>query len=94
MVVTRFVCVSDTHGYSTKDGAFKLPKGDVLIHAGDITTQGTSAELKKSLEWILKAEFEVKIIIAGMLSNNDTLVCVFPQVNRFSVNNPCLSFCN
>jgi len=32
---TRIVCVSDTHSASPADGAFKLPKGDVLIHAGD-----------------------------------------------------------
>lgn len=66
MVVTRFVCVSDTHGFSTKDGAFKLPKGDVLVHAGDLSNQGTISELRKTLAWISQADFEVKIIIAGM----------------------------
>ncbi|KAL1961280.1 hypothetical protein VTO42DRAFT_8 [Malbranchea cinnamomea] len=65
MVVTRFVCVSDTHGFSTKDGVFKLPKGDVLIHAGDLTNQGTISELRKTLDWILHADFEVKIVVAG-----------------------------
>ena len=63
---TRFVCVSDTHNASPNDGAFKLPKGDVLIHAGDLTKQGTFAELKKALDWIERAEFAVKIIVAGM----------------------------
>ena len=63
--IVRFVCVSDTHNASPDDGAFKLPKGDVLVHAGDLTKQGTFAELKKSLDWIEKAEFEVKIVIAG-----------------------------
>ncbi len=63
---TRFVCVSDTHNASPTDGAFKLPKGDVLIHAGDLTKQGTFAELKKTFDWIEQAEFEVKIVIAGM----------------------------
>ncbi|EER26314.1 hypothetical protein D8B26_003325 [Coccidioides posadasii str. Silveira] len=71
MVRTRFVCVSDTHGYSTADAAFKLPKGDVLIHAGDITNRGTEKELDKSLKWIMEADFEAKIIIAG---NHDTLL--------------------
>lgn len=37
---TRFVCISDTHNYT-----FKLPRGDVLIHAGDLTNQGTYAEV-------------------------------------------------
>ena len=62
---TRFVCISDTHNASPEDGAFKLPKGDVLVHAGDLTKQGTFAELKRTLDWIEKAEFEVKLIIAG-----------------------------
>lgn len=62
---TRFVCISDTHNASPTEGAFKLPKGDVLIHAGDLTRQGTLAELRKTLHWIEEADFEVKIVIAG-----------------------------
>lgn len=37
---TRFVCISDTHNHE-----LKLPKGDVLIHAGDLTNQGTFSEV-------------------------------------------------
>ncbi|KAL8827831.1 MAG: hypothetical protein Q9191_002952 [Dirinaria sp. TL-2023a] len=62
---TRFVCISDTHNASPGTGAFKLPKGDVLVHAGDLTKQGTYAELRKTLDWIEKADFEVKIVVAG-----------------------------
>ncbi|KAL9125636.1 MAG: hypothetical protein Q9217_005189 [Psora testacea] len=62
---TRFVCVSDTHNISPADGAFKLPKGDVLIHAGDLTKQGTYQELKKTLDWIDQADCEVKLVVAG-----------------------------
>jgi len=61
----RFVCVADTHNASPADGAFKLPKGDVLVHAGDLTTQGTFDELKKTLDWIEQADFEVKLVVAG-----------------------------
>ncbi|KAF6804602.1 calcineurin-like phosphoesterase [Colletotrichum sojae] len=57
---TRFVCVSDTH-----NTAVKLPKGDVLIHAGDLTNQGSYSELSRAVQWIEKADFEVKIVIAG-----------------------------
>ena len=63
---TRIVCVSDTHNASPLNGAFKLPKGDVLIHAGDLTKQGTFAELSKTLNWIEQADFEVKIVVAGI----------------------------
>lgn len=64
---TRFVCVSDTHNASPADGAFKLPKGDVLIHAGDLTNQGTHSEILKTLNWIEAADFEAKIVVAGNL---------------------------
>ena len=63
---TRIICISDTHNASPTNGAFKLPKGDVLIHAGDLTNQGTYSELKKTLDWISTSDFEVKIVIAGI----------------------------
>jgi len=64
MQKTRFVCVSDTHN-ATANGSFKLPKGDVLIHAGDLTNQGSFAELQKTVKWIEDADFEAKIVVAG-----------------------------
>ncbi|KAF2503334.1 Metallo-dependent phosphatase [Lophium mytilinum] len=57
---TRFVCISDTHNQTPK-----LPRGDVLIHAGDLTNQGSLTELQKTVAWLEKADFEAKIIIAG-----------------------------
>ncbi|KAL7270258.1 hypothetical protein RUND412_007043 [Rhizina undulata] len=57
----RFVCISDTH--NTPD--VKIPLGDVLIHAGDMTNDGSHSELKKAVEWLGKQQHEVKIIIAG-----------------------------
>ena len=38
---TRFVCISDTHNCT-----LKLPKDDVLIHAGDLTNQGSFSEVR------------------------------------------------
>ena len=35
---TRIVCMSDTHG--KHNDILYLPKGDVLIHAGDLTQYG------------------------------------------------------
>ena len=74
---TRFVCVSDTHNARPADGAFALPPGDVLIHAGDLTKQGTLAELRKAVEWIAAADYEIKIVVAG--------TCTTPR--------PCLRKC-
>ncbi|PYH82198.1 Ser/Thr protein phosphatase family protein [Aspergillus uvarum CBS 121591] len=62
---TRFVCVSDTHAYTPSEAGFKLPAGDVLIHAGDLTNHGSMAELRKTMDWISAADFEVKIVICG-----------------------------
>ena len=58
---TRVVCISDTHNQTPK-----LPPGDVLIHAGDLTNQGSYTELKRKVEWLEKQDFEAKIVIAGM----------------------------
>jgi 3',5'-cyclic AMP phosphodiesterase CpdA len=58
---TRIVCISDTHNQTPK-----LPAGDILIHAGDLTNQGSYSELKKTVEWLEKTDFEAKIVVAGM----------------------------
>ncbi|KAF2746593.1 Metallo-dependent phosphatase [Sporormia fimetaria CBS 119925] len=72
---TRIVCIADTHNNTPK-----LPKGDVLIHAGDLTNQGSYSELKKTVEWLEKADFEAKIVIAG---NHDiTLDAAFYEEHK------------
>ena len=58
----KCVAISDTHGMY---GELKLPKGDVLIHAGDILGRGTFQELIDFNEWLGEQDFEHKIIIAG-----------------------------
>ncbi|KAH4020724.1 hypothetical protein HBH98_191200 [Parastagonospora nodorum] len=60
----RIVCISDTHNQTPK-----LPAGDVLIHAGDLTNQGSYAELNRTVEWLEKSDFQAKIVVAG---NHDT----------------------
>lgn len=40
---TRIVCISDTHNCNVK-----LPAGDVLIHAGDLTNMGSKSEVSRS----------------------------------------------
>lgn len=60
----RIVCISDTHNAAPGEG-YTLPKGDILIHAGDLTNQGSFAELKKAVDWIERADFALKIVVAG-----------------------------
>ncbi|KAJ8110333.1 hypothetical protein OPT61_g6801 [Boeremia exigua] len=45
--------------------ASALPPGDVLIHAGDLTNQGSYDELERTVAWLEKAPFEAKIVVAG-----------------------------
>lgn len=60
--MTKIVCVSDTH-LAEPD----LPKGDILIHAGDFTYRGTPKEIAQSLYWLAKHihKYEVVIITPG-----------------------------
>lgn len=44
---TRIVCISDTHNHTPA-----LPAGDVLVHAGDLTNQGTVGELSRQVRWL------------------------------------------
>ncbi|HYK57236.1 MAG TPA: metallophosphatase domain-containing protein [Flavisolibacter sp.] len=63
----KFVVLADTH---SRHRGVKLPKGDVLIHAGDISYRGEKLEVEDFLSWFGKQDFEHKIFIAG---NHDFL---------------------
>jgi Icc-related predicted phosphoesterase len=58
----RFVAISDTHG---RHRELKLPKGDVLLHTGDLTTRGRKDEAADFLGWFAQQPFAHKIFIAG-----------------------------
>ncbi len=60
--MTRLVAMADTHGYHKK---LKVPDGDVLIHAGDLTNAGTFPELEEVRDWLLKLPHAHKVVIAG-----------------------------
>ena len=45
----RVVCVSDTH---SKIPPKSLPQGDLLIHAGDLTNNGTIGDIQQSIDWL------------------------------------------
>ena len=70
----RIVCVSDTHGHAPGEG-YTLPKGDVLIHAGDLTNQGSYSELEKAAGWLEKAakDFKAVIVVAGQHYTRSTM---------------------
>jgi predicted phosphodiesterase len=61
---TRIVFLSDTHNQTPS-----LPRGDILIHAGDLTNQGSHAELLKTVGWLERVgregRFEAVVVVAG-----------------------------
>jgi Icc-related predicted phosphoesterase len=59
----NFLCLSDTHG---KHRLLKnLPKADVIIHAGDLSKDGSERSCMDFMNWFSKLEYQHKIFIAG-----------------------------
>jgi Icc-related predicted phosphoesterase len=58
----KFVAISDTHGQHQN---LILPKGEVIIHAGDVSSMGRENEIAEFLKWFSNLDFEYKIFIAG-----------------------------
>ncbi|PFH59058.1 hypothetical protein XA68_12876 [Ophiocordyceps unilateralis] len=56
----RIVCISDTH-----DRTIHVPPGDVLVHAGDLSTNGTASDIQAQLDWLKTLPHRVKIVVAG-----------------------------
>jgi predicted phosphohydrolase len=58
----RIIAISDTHG---QHGKLVLPTGDVLLHAGDVSSRGREAEVLDFLQWFAAQPHAHKIMIAG-----------------------------
>ncbi len=58
----KIITLSDTHGFHDQ---VKLPEGDILIHAGDISMRGALYEVRNFLSWFEQQDFSTKIFIAG-----------------------------
>ncbi len=58
----KFVALSDTHGCHRQ---LNLPKGDVLLHAGDVCDQGNALQIEDFLDWLNGLDFQYKILIRG-----------------------------
>lgn len=57
-----FVCLSDTHNLHH---AITVPQGDVLLHAGDVSSRGNERQVKNFLNWFSEQPHRHKIFIAG-----------------------------
>ncbi|MBD1263116.1 metallophosphatase domain-containing protein [Maribacter polysiphoniae] len=58
----KIVFISDTHG---QHDLLNLPSGDMIVHAGDVSSRGTHIEVFKFLNWFGNLDFKYKIFIAG-----------------------------
>lgn len=56
--------ISDTHGQHQSLDQYTL-SGDILIYCGDLTAQGRIWEFEKVSDWIIRQNFQHKIVIAG-----------------------------
>lgn len=58
----KIVLISDTHDRHLD---LTLPEGEMLIHAGDISSTGKRSQIDSFLEWFSSQEYKYKIFIAG-----------------------------
>ena len=71
----RIVCISDTHNCNEQ---IAVPDGDVLIHSGDATVNGSAREVIEFIDWFSQLPHGHKIFVAG---NHDWL---FQTDRRFA----------
>lgn len=72
----RVVCVSDTHG---RHRDVRVPDGDLLVHAGDVTRHGTLRELEDFAAWLNALPHRVKVVVGG---NHDRFLEARPEETR------------
>lgn len=58
----RIVFISDTHGQHDR---ITVPEGDMLIHAGDISSHGRVEEVCSFLEWFAGQPHPHKVFVGG-----------------------------
>lgn len=57
----RVVCVSDTHTQRWED----VPDGDLLIHAGDLSNDGSVREIQEAVDWLKSLPHRQKVVVCG-----------------------------
>ena len=58
----KIITISDTHSQHL---GLKLPEGDMIIHAGDVSGSGSAVAVKSFLNWFSNLDYKYKIFIAG-----------------------------
>ena len=75
--VIKVVCISDTHNKTNK---MQIPSGDILLHAGDFTGQGSEKDIRHFNDFLgtLNDKFKHKVVIAG---NHDMTLDKYDKKN-------------
>lgn len=73
---TKIVCIADTHGLQDQivSGAssfLSIPDGDILVHAGDLTLDGSFKSFAKFLAWFSGFPHKHKVFVGG---NHDRIL--------------------
>jgi Icc-related predicted phosphoesterase len=84
----KLVAISDTHNLHS---TLTLPDGDILIHAGDATNDGTEEEEINFLDWFNKQRHKYKICIGG---NHDRFLEQLDNWPLFFKNYPEIIYLN
>lgn len=80
-IAIRLVILSDTHG---KHWSLRVPDGDILLHAGDLTRDGTADDLEDFNSYLSTLPHRHKIVIAG---NHDFCLEREPEINAAIITN-------
>ncbi|KAK4644362.1 hypothetical protein QC761_304110 [Podospora bellae-mahoneyi] len=71
----RVVCLSDTHSLRPPS----IPRGDLLIHAGDLSATGTFDDLQDQISWLSSLPFRHKVVVGG---NHDCFLDRASSIHR------------
>lgn len=72
---TRFVCISDTHSR-----VFSIPAGDVLLHAGDLSSWGHPHQLHTTLLWLKSQKHPIKMFWLSTELNLRRMLTLAPRI--------------
>lgn len=68
----KITCISDTHNKHSYIDTRKFSTTDILIHAGDFTSNGNAFQTLAFLQWFSNIPVPHKILVAG---NHDNFAC-------------------
>ena len=79
----KIVAISDTHGFHDN---VRIPKCDLLIHAGDISKFGDEAVMPSFMDWLRKSPARETVLTCG---NHDSFIQENENKYRFAFPTGC-----